>query len=143
MKATVFKNRKAAYEYELFDTLECGIKLVGTEVKSLRAGHCVLDGAWVNIERDELWLIGCEITPYEHGTHENHEPKRDRKLLVHRREIERFAKKSLQKGFTLVPVSVYFAPNGYVKVEIAVARGKKSYDKRESLKEREVARRLK
>jgi SsrA-binding protein len=137
-----FKNRRAHYDYALLDKLECGIVLVGTEVKSLRDGKCSLDGSWVKIEGNELWLVGCDIPEYAQGTHTNHVPKRDRKLLVHRREIEKFAKKSLQKGFTLVPTSLYFK-GGRAKVEIAVAKGKQSFDKRESIKEREVKRQIK
>jgi SsrA-binding protein len=137
-----FKNRRAHYDYELLDRLECGVVLVGTEVKSLRDGKCSLDGAWVKIEDSELWLVGCDIPEYTQGTHVNHVPKRDRKLLVHRREVDKFAKKSLQKGFTLIPTSVYFK-NGWAKVEIAVARGKQSFDKRETIKERDAKRQMK
>jgi len=136
-----FKNRRAHYDYQLLDRLECGVALVGTEVKSLRDGKCSLDGSWVKIEDNELWLVGCDIPEYTQGNRMNHAPKRDRKLLVHRREIDKFAKKSLQKGFTLIPTSVYFK-NGRAKVEIAVARGKQSFDKRESIKERDAKRQM-
>lgn len=135
----VARNRRASHEYELSDRLECGIKLVGTEVKSLRAGHCNLEQAYARIEDGELWLIGCEIPEYAMGTHANHKPKRTRKLLVHRREIEKFAGKFSQRGYTLVPLSVYFR-EGLAKVEVAVARGKQVHDKRQSLKANQAKR---
>jgi len=139
----VTRNRKAAHEYELSDRLECGIVLVGTEVKSLRDGHCSLDGAYAKVEDGELWLVGCEIPEYPMGNRLNHAPKRDRKLLAHRRELAKFAGKASERGYTLVPTSVYFK-NGRAKVEIAVARGKQLYDKRQALKtadaKREMAR---
>ncbi|WP_020469184.1 SsrA-binding protein SmpB [Zavarzinella formosa] len=129
----VTRNRRASHDYELTDRLECGIMLVGTEVKSLRAGHCNLEQAYAKIEDGELWLVGCEIPEYAMGTHLNHKPKRTRKLLLHRREIEKFAGKFSQRGYTLVPLSVYFR-DGRAKVEVAVAKGKQVHDKRQSLK---------
>lgn len=137
----VTRNRKAAHEYELSDRLECGIVLVGTEVKSLRDGHCSLDGAYAKVDGGELWLIGCEIPEYAMGNRLNHKPKRDRKLLVHRRELSKFAGKVSERGYTLVPTSVYFR-NGRAKVEVAVARGKQLYDKRQSLKKAEAKREM-
>jgi SsrA-binding protein len=137
----VCRNRKAAHEYELSDRLECGVVLVGTEVKSLRDGHCSLDGAYARIEQGELWLIGSEIPEYAMGNQLNHKPKRDRKLLVHRRELAKFAGKASERGFTLIPTSVYFK-NGRAKVEIAVARGKQTHDKREALKKAEAKREM-
>ena len=141
----VSRNRRAAHQYELTDRLECGIMLVGTEVKSLRAGLCNLEQAYAKIEDDELWLVGCEIPEYAMGTHFNHKPKRIRKLLLHKREIVKFAEKFMQKGFTLVPLSIYFKA-GKAKVEVAVARGKQLHDKRQSLKtaqaKRDMARAL-
>jgi SsrA-binding protein len=113
--------------------------LVGTEVKSLRAGHCSLDGAWARIEGNEVWLVGCDIPEYVYGNRLNHKPKRDRKLLLHKREIAKFADYTAQRGLTIVPVSVYFK-DGRAKVEIAVGRGKQLHDKRESIKEREADR---
>src|SRR3954471_9993205 len=133
------RNRKAFHEYEIMDRLECGIVLVGTEVKSLRDGHCSLDGSYAKIEDDELWLIDCEIPEYAMGNQLNHKPKRDRKLLLHRRELAKFAGKASERGFTLVPTSVYFK-NGRAKVEIAVARGKQLHDKRQALKTAEAKR---
>lgn len=135
----VCRNRKASFEYELSDRLECGIMLVGTEVKSLRAGHCTLDGSWARIDGNELWLVGCDIPEYDHGNRLNHKPKRDRKLLLHKRELAKFAAKAEQHGFTLIPVSVYFK-DGKAKVEVAIGRGKQLHDKRESIKEREADR---
>ena len=129
----VARNRRAAHEYELTDRLECGVVLVGTEVKSLRDGHCTLDGSYAKMNDGELWLIDCEIPEYVMGNRLNHKPKRDRKLLVHRRELAKFAGRASERGFTLVPTSVYFK-NGRAKVEIAVARGKQLYDKRQALK---------
>lgn len=129
----VARNRRAAHQYELTDKLECGIMLVGTEVKSLRAGHCNLEQAYAKIEDDELWLVGCEIPEYAMGTHLNHKPKRTRKLLLHKREMVKFAEKFSMKGYTLVPLSIYFKA-GKAKVEIAVARGKQLHDKRQTLK---------
>lgn len=135
----VCRNRRASHEYELTDRLECGIVLVGTEVKSLRDGHCSLDGSYAKVEDGELWLIDCEIPEYAMGNQLNHKPKRDRKLLLHRRELAKFAGKASERGFTLVPTSVYFK-NGRAKVEIAVARGKQMYDKRQALKKAEAKR---
>jgi len=137
----VTRNRKAAHEYELSDRLECGIVLVGTEVKSLRDGHCSLDEAYARIEDGELWLVGCEIPEYVMGNRLNHKPKRDRKLLLHRREISKFAGKASERGYTLVPTRVYFK-NGRAKVEVAVARGKQLYDKRHALKTAEAKREM-
>lgn len=135
----VARNRRAAHQYELMDRLECGMVLVGTEVKSLRAGHCNLEEAYARFEDEELWLIGCEIPEYEMGNQLNHKPKRIRKLLLHRNELSKFAGKASQKGFTLVATAVYFK-NGRAKVEIAVARGKQQHDKRQSLKESQAKR---
>jgi SsrA-binding protein len=137
----VTRNRKAAHEFELSDRLECGVVLVGTEVKSLRDGHCSLDGAYAKVDNGELWLVGCEIPEYAMGNRLNHKPKRDRKLLVHRRELAKFAGKASERGYTLVPTSVYFR-NGRAKVEVAVARGKQLYDKRQSLKKAEAKREM-
>src|SRR5580704_16757104 len=104
----VTKNRRAFHEYEVLDRLECGIVLVGTEVKSLRDGHCSLEDAYAKVDEGELWLIGCEIPEYAMGNRLNHKPKRSRKLLLHRREMNKFAGQASHKGFTLVPLSIYF-----------------------------------
>jgi SsrA-binding protein len=137
----VCRNRRAFHEYEILDRLECGIVLVGTEVKSLRDGHCLLTEAYAKLDEGELWLIGCEIPEYAMGNRLNHKPKRIRKLLLHRREMEKFAGKASQKGFTLVPLSIYFK-SGRAKVEVAVARGKQVHDKRESLKKADSQREI-
>jgi SsrA-binding protein len=136
---TVCRNRRATHDYAIHDTIECGIVLVGTEVKSLRDGHAQLDEAYGKVENGEVWLIGSEIPEYLFGNRLNHKPKRPRKLLLHRREIAKFAEKSDQRGFTLVPLRLYFK-DGKAKVELAVAKGKVSYDKRQSLKKAEAKR---
>jgi SsrA-binding protein len=136
---TISRNRRASHDYEIHDTLECGIVLVGTEVKSLRAGHANLEDAYASVDDGELWLHGAEIPVYEFGNRLNHEPKRSRKLLLHKREIAKFAGKASEKGFTLVPTRLYFKA-GKAKVEIAVGRGKVSYDKRQTTKMREAKR---
>jgi len=130
---SVCRNRRALHEYEIFDALECGLVLTGTEVKSLRENAASLEDAYAKIQGRELWLIGSDIPEYTMGNRLNHKPKRPRKLLVHRREIDKFAGKASQQGYTLVPLRLYFK-KGIAKVEIAVARGKKQYDKRESEK---------
>src|SRR5215831_15307400 len=140
-RRVVTRNRKAFHEYEITDRVECGLVLVGTEVKSLRAGHGNLEGAYAKLEDGELWLIGSDIPEYEMGNRMNHKPKRPRKLLLHRREIGKFAGKASERGFTLVPLRVYFK-NGLAKVELAVARGKQSHDKREDLKKADAQREI-
>jgi SsrA-binding protein len=136
---TICQNRRAFHDYTILDRLECGLTLTGTEVKSLRDGKASLDDAYAKIEGGEVMLLGCEIPEYRMGTHGNHKPKRPRKLLLHREEIEKFAGKASQRGFTLVPLRLYFK-NGLAKVEIAVAQGKQLHDKRESLKASEAKR---
>jgi SsrA-binding protein len=137
----VCRNRRASHEYEIIDTVECGVVLVGTEVKSLRDGHATLEDAYAKIEGNEVWLVGCEIPEYPFGNRLNHKPKRTRKLLMRRSEIGKFAGKAAQKGFTLVPLRLYFK-NGKAKVEIASARGKQKHDKRDSLKKAEAKREM-
>jgi len=130
---SICRNRRALHEYEIFDALECGLVLTGTEVKSLRERAANLEDAYAKIQDRELWLIGSDIPEYTMGNRLNHKPKRPRKLLLHRREIDKFAGKASQQGFTLVPLRLYFK-KGIAKIEIAVARGKKLYDKRETQK---------
>jgi SsrA-binding protein len=130
----ICRNQRAFHEYQIFDRMECGIVLVGTEVKSLRENGGSLDDAYARLEDGEVWLIGCEIPEYALGHHLNHKPKRRRKLLLRRREIAKFVAKAAQRGFTLVPLRMYFK-HGLVKVELAVARGKRLHDKRQALKE--------
>jgi SsrA-binding protein len=129
----VCRNRRAFHEYEVLDRLECGLVLTGTEVKSLREGHASLEDAHARIDKGEVWLVGSDIPEYSMGNRMNHKPKRPRKLLMHRREIGRFAGKASQKGFTLIPLKLYFK-NGRAKVELAVCRGKQLHDKRQAQK---------
>jgi SsrA-binding protein len=129
----ICRNRRAFHEYAIEDTLECGIVLTGTEVKSLREGAGGLEDAYAKIDDGEVWLIGSDIPEYSMGNRMNHKPKRSRKLLLHRREIAKFAGKASERGFTLVPLKMYFK-NGRAKVELAVARGKQLHDKRQAAK---------
>jgi SsrA-binding protein len=135
----VCQNRKAFHDYSIEETVEAGIQLAGTEVKSLRAGRANLQDSYVLIKDGEVFLFNCHISPYSHGNIMNHEPLRTRKLLLHRKEIERIRGKALQKGYTLVPLKIYFK-GSYAKVEVGLAKGKKVYEKRESIKEREAKR---
>jgi len=132
-------NRKAFFNYEILDRLEAGIRLVGTEVKSIREGGLNFRDSFVDFRGGELWLVGCRIGPYSHGNIQNHSEGRDRKLLLHRREIGKLGGKASEKGYTIVPLQAYFK-NGKVKVEIGLARGKKSHDKRESIKRKDIER---
>lgn len=129
----VAENRRARHDYEILDTLECGIALVGSEVKSLRGGRMSLAEAYGRVEGDEVWLLGCDIPEYDKANQLNHRPKRPRKLLLHRREIRKFAAQAFDKGLTLVPLKMYFK-NGRVKVLMGIGRGRKAHDKREKLK---------
>jgi len=131
----ICRNKRAYHEYQISDTLECGIVLKGTEVKSLRDGSTSLEDAYAKIDGGEVWLIGSDIPEYAMGNKLNHKPKRPRKLLLHRREIAKFAGKASQRGFTLVPLRMYFK-NGKVKVELALAKGKQLWDKRETERRR-------
>jgi SsrA-binding protein len=137
----ICRNRRATHEYEIIDTVECGLVLVGTEVKSLRAGLANLEDSYARVDDGEVWLIGAEIPEYVFGNRLNHKPKRPRKLLLHRREIDRFAGKASEKGLTLVPLRMYFK-EGKAKVELAVAKGKQTHDKRESLKKTDAKRQI-
>jgi SsrA-binding protein len=137
----ICRNRRAFHDYAIEDTLECGLVLTGTEVKSLREGGTSLEEAYARVERGEVWLLGCDIPEYSMGNRLNHKPKRPRKLLLHRREIARFAGKASQRGFTLVPLRLYFK-HGLAKVELAVARGKQLYDKRQDQKKAEANREI-
>jgi len=135
----IVANRAAFHEYHILDKFEAGIVLTGTEVKSLRAGQIQLKESYVAVRDDEAWLFNAHISPYAHGNRENHDPTRTRKLLLHRREIERLGNETTLKGMTLVVTRVYMK-KGRVKFEIGVARGKKLYDKRESEMRRTVER---
>jgi SsrA-binding protein len=136
---TITNNRKARHEFHILDTVEAGIALLGTEVKSLRAGRVNLKDGYVELREVEMYLVGVHISPYEEGNRFNHEPERPRRLLLHRREILKFGYKARDKGFTIVPLRLYFR-NNRVKVEIALARGKKQYDKRASMASRDAKR---
>jgi SsrA-binding protein len=135
----VAQNRKARHDYQVENTYEAGLVLTGTEVKSLRAGRASLGDAFAEVRGDEIWLVNVHIPEYTQGTWTNHEPRRPRKLLLHRIEIERIAASVAEKGLTLVPLSLYFK-DGKAKVEIAVARGKRKYDKRQAIARREADR---
>jgi SsrA-binding protein len=137
----ICQNRKAFHDYEIVETLEDGMVLVGTEVKSLREGRANLKDSYARIKRSEVFLYDLHISPYSHASHDNHDPERVRKLLLHRQEIKRLLGKTQEKGFSLIPLKIYFK-EGKAKVEIALARGKKAYDKRESLKRKEGEREL-
>jgi len=136
---SIATNRKARHLYEVMDTYEAGLVLKGTEVKSLRAGKASLAEAFVRVSDGEAWLVSCHIPPYTHASFENHEPRAPRKLLLRHREIRKLQQAIQQKGLTIVPLQLYFR-GPWVKVEIAVARGKKLHDKRESLKRSQAKR---
>jgi len=138
-RKVVASNRRARHDYEILDTIEAGIALLGPEVKSLRVGRASLREAFAQSERGELLLRQMHISPYEPATRENPEPTRDRKLLVHKREIAKLSKRVSERGLTLIPLSLYFKGR-LAKVELAVCRGKRSYDKRETLRRREQER---
>ncbi len=135
----IAQNRKARFNYEIEDSVEAGLALVGTEVKSCRAGKVNLTDAYAVVQDGEAWLMHCHISPYSHGNRMNHDPLRPRKLLLHRAEIERLHVKVAQEGRTLVPLRLYFK-HGLAKAEIAVARGKKLYDKRADKAKRDAER---
>ncbi len=137
----VCRNRRAFHDYTVQEVLECGLVLTGTEVKSLRERSASLEDAYAKVEGGEVWLIGSDIPEYSMGNRMNHKPKRPRKLLLHRREIAKFAGKAEQRGFTLVPLRIYFK-NGRAKVELAVARGKQLHDKREAQKKADAEREI-
>jgi SsrA-binding protein len=135
----ICRNRRAFHNYVILERLECGIVLTGTEVKSLRDNQASLEDAYAKLQDGEVWLLGSDIPEYAMGNRLNHKPKRPRKLLLHRREIDKFAGKATQRGFTLVPLQMYFK-QGRAKVELAVARGKQQFDKRQDLKKADAQR---
>lgn len=134
------KNRRAAFEYFFLETYECGIQLTGSEVKSLRLGDASITEAFCTFVGDELVVRNMTIQPFEKARHFGHEPKRDRKLLLHRTELTKLQRKLKDQGVTIVPVRLFFNAKGYAKLDIALAKGKKTFDKRESIKERDVKR---
>ncbi|MBV9920593.1 MAG: SsrA-binding protein SmpB [Pseudonocardia sp.] len=140
-RSLIAQNRKARHDYAILDTYEAGVALVGTEVKSLRLGRASLVDAYATVDDGEVWLRGLNIPEYTLGSWTNHEPRRTRKLLLHREEIERLIGKIREGGLTLVPLSLYFS-DGKVKCELALARGKRSYDKRSDLAKRDADREI-
>ncbi len=137
----ITSNRRARRNYFITETMEAGLVLQGTEAKALREGRANLQDAYCKVENDEAFLLNAHISPYSHGNLQNHDPLRPRKLLLHKREIGKLKKASEQKGYTIIPLKLYFK-NGYAKVEIGLARGKKLYDKRTDIAERETQRRI-
>ena len=132
----ICQNKKALHEYEILETIEAGMVLVGSEVKSLRDGRANLKDSYARVKKGEVFLYGLHISPYTHASYNNHEPERVRKLLLHNYEIKRLTGKTQERGFSLIPLKIYFN-QGRIKAELALARGKKLYDKRESLKKKE------
>lgn len=135
----IAQNRKARFEYEVLETLECGIMLVGSEVKSIRNGRLSLDESYARMDKGEVWLVGCDIQEYTNANVLNHDPRRRRKLLMHRRELKKFAAQAYEKNLTLVPLKMYFK-RGRAKLLLGLCRGKKMHDKRETMKKRDVQR---
>lgn len=140
-RKVVVSNRRARHDYEILDTFECGIALLGSEVKSLRAGQVQLKDAYGEVRDRELWLYNAHIAPYDFARGGGHEPDRPRKLLMHRRQIDSVAGRVAQDGLTLVPLSIYFS-HGLAKVELALAKGIRGFDKRQKIKEREQKREM-
>ena len=136
----IAENRKARHRFDVLETLECGMRLMGSEVKSLRDGKLSLEEAYGRVRDGEVWLVGADIAQYPQATQWNHEPKRPRKLLIHQREIRKFANQAQEKGLTLVPLKVYFNERGLVKVLLGLCRGRKLHDKREVLKKQTMQR---
>ena len=138
-KESVARNKRARHDYHIIDTWEAGMVLTGSEVKSLRNGKANIADSYAIVKDGEVFLLNLHISPYEQASHFNHEPTRTRKLLLHRKEIDRLAREVAEQGLTLIPLSLYFS-NGNVKVELGLARGKRTYDKRQDLAKREAAR---
>lgn len=139
---SVAENRKAKHNYEILDSIECGLVLHGSEVKSLRDGRCSIEEAYARFKEGELWLVDCQIDEYRQATFWNHPTKRMRKLLLHRRELRRFALKSKERGLTLIPIRVYFTDRAVAKCVIALCKGRKLHDKREVLKKADARREI-
>ncbi|QDV28843.1 SsrA-binding protein [Planctopirus ephydatiae] len=138
---SVCRNRRARHEYELMDQLDCGIVLMGSEVKSIRAGKVSIEEAWVRVQDGELYLVGCDINEYPQASWLNHETKRTRKLLAHRRELKKFCGRTSERSITIVPLEMYLQ-RGFVKIKIALAKGRKLHDKREKLKAQDARREI-
>lgn len=139
---TIALNRRARHEYSIDDSMEAGIVLTGTEIKSIRAGKVNLADAYARIEKGEAWLVGAHIAPWEGGNRLNHEPKRDRKLLLHRGQIDQLLGKTKAKGLTLLPLKIYITERGKAKLELGLGRGKQLYDRRRELAERDARREI-
>jgi len=137
---TMAVNRKARHDYLITDTFEAGIVLTGTEIKSIRAGKANLSDAYARVEKGEAWLVGAHIAPYEAGNRHNHEPRRDRKLLLHRSEIDELMGRASAKGLTVVPLRLYITNRGRAKIELGLARGKQLHDRRRQIAERDSRR---
>lgn len=138
----VADNRKAKHRYEILDSVECGMQLMGSEVKSMREGKLSIDEAYIRIKGNELWLIGSDIAHYKNAGMWNHDPRRPRKLLIHAKEFAVFAGRATERGLTLIPLRVYFNDRGLAKCVMALVKGKKLHDKREAMKERDTKRGL-
>ena len=137
------KNRRAFYEFHVLEKVECGIVLLGSEIKSIRDGKMTLTDAYARVQGGEVFLIGSHISEYKNASHFNHEPKRKRKLLLHRAEIRKLMRRVDEKGLTLVPLRVFFNKRGFAKIDLGICRGKQSHDKRQALKSRETEREVK
>lgn len=140
-RRSIARNRRATFDYEIMERMEAGLVLTGTEIKSLRGGKASIQEAYVRPHEGEVWLVGAHIAPYEAGNQFNHEPKRDRKLLLHRREIAKLEEAFDQKSLTIVPIHLYLS-RGLAKLEIGVGRGKRRYDKRDQMSARDAARQM-
>ena len=140
MKDININNKRARFEYLIIDTFIAGIQLNGTEIKSIRLGKAIITDSFCTFKKDELWIRGMHIAEYEFGTYTNHEPKRERKLLLNRLELDKLQKKLKDQGLTIVPLRLFITEKGWAKLEIAIAKGKKLHDKRDSLKEKDTER---
>ncbi len=134
------RNRRATFDYEILEKYIAGIQLSGTEIKSIRGGHASLPDSFCYFNNGELWVKGMKVQEYFYGTFNNHAPERERKLLLHKKELYKLERKTKESGLTIVPLLLFISDNGYAKLEIALARGKKEYDKRETLKEKDARR---
>lgn len=141
-RTIVSENRKARHRYEILDSIECGMMLMGSEVKSMREGKLSLDEAHIRVKAKDLWLVGADIAHYNNAGMWNHDPRRPRKLLIHAREFDKFAGRAHERGLTLIPLRVYFNDRGIAKCEMGLVKGKKLHDKRETLKKRDSDRGL-
>jgi len=139
-KRRIASNKKAYHEFFIEDTYECGIALTGTEIKSIRENGLTLRESYATIRDGEVWVVGMHIKPYSHGNMENVDPRRDRKLLLHKRQIRTLGSKTQEQGYTLIPTKAYFSPENRVKIEIGLAKGKKLYDKRHDIAKRDAQR---